>query len=131
MPLLSRILSRYFAFKPFFFRQLLMPFQAGIDVSFGQWICVALPFCFVGILLSWAMLVLIVDPSDLKSIPIIVYERKSVLGKRNVAVLFLSLLCIGLFASSALTKYTFGDIGIVSLCYVSLMFGSGMLSEVH
>jgi hypothetical protein len=74
--------------------------------------------------------VLIIDPSDLKSIPVIVYERKSVLGKRNIAVLVLSLLCIGLFASSAFTKAIFGDIGIVSLCYIAIMFGSGMLTEV-
>ena len=104
--------------------------QAGIEVSFGQWICVATPFCLVCVLLCWVLLVLIIEPDDLKAIPVIVYERKSVLGKRNIAVLLLSLACIGLFASSAFTKSVFGDIGIVSLCYIGIMFGSGMLTEV-
>lgn len=47
-----------------------------------------------------------------------------------MAVMVLSLLTIVLFATSALTSEIFGDIAIISLCFVAVMFGSGMLSEV-
>jgi phosphate transporter len=105
--------------------------NAGISISFGTWMLVSIPFCVVCVLLSWSLLLLVFQPDDLKAIPIIVYERKNtIMGKRNVAVLVLSLLCIALFASSSLTKSAFGDIGIVSLLYITVMFGSGMLTEV-
>lgn len=92
---------------------------------------VSIPFCLVCILLGWSLLLAIVQPDDLKAIPIIVYERKSVLGKRNITVILLSLLCICLFASTSLMKSVFGDLGIASLCYICIMFGTGMLTEVR
>jgi phosphate transporter len=64
------------------------------------------------------------------SIPVIVYERSTVIGKRNMTVMAVSLITILLFATSSLTSHIFGDIAIISLCFVALMFGSGMLSEV-
>ena len=91
---------------------------------------VSIPFCFVCILLGWSLLLAFIQPDDLKAIPIIVYERKSVLGKRNITVILLSLMCICLFASTTLMKTVFGDLGIASLCYISIMFGTGMLTEV-
>ena len=101
-----------------------------VEVSFGRWICIALPFCFIGILISWVAILLIIKPDDLSSIPIVVYERKSILGKKNIAVIMLSLTVMTLFATSSFTESTFGDIGVISLCYVFVMFGSGMLTEV-
>jgi phosphate transporter len=104
--------------------------QAGIVVSFGTWIAVALPFSLICTIMCWVLIVLVEKPDDVKVIPVIVYERSSVIGKRNVAVMVLSLLTILLFATSALTTAIFGDIAIISLCFVAVMFGSGMLSEV-
>lgn len=104
--------------------------QAGIIVSFGTWIGVALPFSLISTVICWLLIVVVEKPDDVSSIPVIVYERSSVIGKRNVTVMVLSLLTIVLFATSALTTEIFGDIAIISLCYVAVMFGSGMLTEV-
>ena len=104
--------------------------QAGIMVSFGTWIAVALPFSLVCTLLCWMLIIAVENPDDVSSIPVIVYERSSVIGKRNATVMVVSLTTILLFATSSLTSHIFGDIAIISLCFVALMFGSGMLSEV-
>jgi phosphate transporter len=72
-----------------------------------------------------------VEPNDLQSIPAIVYERGNVLSKKNITVMSLTLFTLVLFAFFSYLKPVFGDIGIVSLCFVAIMFGSGMLSEVQ
>ena len=104
--------------------------QAGIIVSFGTWIAVAMPFSLICTLICWLLIIVVEKPDDVASIPVIVYERSSVIGKRNMTVMAISLLTILLFATSSLTSHIFGDIAIISLCFVALMFGSGMLSEV-
>jgi phosphate transporter len=104
--------------------------QAGVPVSFGRWIAVALPFCLLCTTVAWLLIILIVKPYDVKSIPVIVYERGNVFDKRNTTVIALSLLTIGMFATSTLTANIFGDIAIISLSFVAIMFGSGMLTEV-
>lgn len=73
---------------------------------------------------------MIIKPNDIDSIPLVVYERGNVFGRRNVAVILSSLLTICLFATSSWTKDAFGDISIISLCFVAFMFGSGILTEV-
>jgi phosphate transporter len=104
--------------------------QVGIIVPFGTWIAVALPFSLICTVICWILIIVVEKPDDVVAIPVIVYERSSVIGKRNMAVMFLSLLTIVLFATSALTVDIFGDIAIISLCFVAVMFGSGLLSEV-
>lgn len=77
------------------------------------------------------MIIAIIQPNDIKQIPIIVYEiDNKVFGKRNVTVLITTLFTIILFASYTSVKDIFGDIGIVALCFVTFMFGTGILSEV-
>lgn len=104
--------------------------QAGIPISFGRWIAVALPFSLLCTILSWILIIMIIKPNDIESIPLVVYERGNVFGRRNVAVILSSLLTICLFATSSWTKDAFGDIAIISLCFVAFMFGSGILTEV-
>ena len=43
--------------------------QAGIVVSFGKWIAVALPFSVICTLICWLMIVVIEKPDDVTSIP--------------------------------------------------------------
>ena len=43
--------------------------QAGIVVSFGKWIAVALPFSVICTLICWLMIVIIEKPDDVTSIP--------------------------------------------------------------
>ena len=81
-------------------------------------------------LLAWVYLLAVVKPDDIKSIPIIVYERGTVFGARNITVVVTSLFTILLFANFRYVEGIFGDIGIVAAVYVAFMFGSGILSEV-
>jgi len=106
--------------------------KSGIAISFGHWIAVALPFCTIGVIISWMLIIAIIKPTDITSIPVIVYDTKSfVLGKRNSLVIGCSALTILLFATSSYTMQIFGDIGIISLCFVGFMFGTGILTEVR
>jgi phosphate transporter len=71
-----------------------------------------------------------VQPDDIQSIPVIVYERGNAFGKKNLTIMILSLITLIMFALFQNFKSVFGDISIVSLMFVFIMFGSGMLSEV-
>jgi phosphate transporter len=79
---------------------------------------------------AWLIIIYFVQPDDIQSIPAIVYERGNAFSKRNVTVMSLTIFTLLLFAFFTYLKPVFGDIGIVSLCFVAIMFGSGMLSEV-
>ena len=104
--------------------------QAGVEISFGTWIAAAVPFSLICTVICWLLIIVVEKPNDITSIPVIVYDRNSVVGKRNMTVMIISLFTILLFATSSLTSHIFGDIAIISLCFVAFMFGSGMLSEV-
>jgi phosphate transporter len=100
-------------------------------VSFGGWMCISLPFGVMNTVLAWAYLIVVVRPDDISTIPLIVYERGKVLGKRNLVVIVTSLLTILLFANFTYVECVFGEIGIVAALYVVFMYGSGILSEVR
>lgn len=91
---------------------------------------VSLPFGIFCTLFAWFFLCFTLQPDDITAIPVIVYERKNVLTTRNLLVVFLSLLTIFLFAFFAYLQPAFGDIGIIALSFVAVMFGSGLLTEV-
>jgi phosphate transporter len=105
--------------------------QIGIEVSFGRWLMFSIPFCTICTIIAWLGIILILEPSDIKAIPSIVYETNhNVFTKRNITVIGISALGILLLATSSMTKFIFGDIGIIGLCIVAYMFSSGMLTEV-
>ena len=91
----------------------------------------ALPFGLTCTLCAWALIILIVKPDDVDVIPLVVYERGSVFGRRNLLVMTSSLAAVCLFATSSLTKGSFGDISIISLSFCAFMFGTGILTEVE
>ena len=99
-------------------------------ISFSHWLAISVPFACVSVVASWAFLCAVIQPDDVKSIPIVVYKRDNKLSKRNITVIVLSLVTLGMFASFEMFKSIFGDIGIVALLFVSIIFGSGMLTEV-
>jgi phosphate transporter len=105
----------------------------GITVSFGRWLLVSLPFCTLGVLLSWAVLCILVRPDDVDTIPAVVYSHQGggAAGKRNIAVISFCSVIVLLLATSQMWEPYVGDIGIISLCFLSLMFGSGILTEVE
>lgn len=122
-------------FYPSVFRHLLCIVndvaKAGIEITFFKWIWISFPFGLVCVLLTWMTLIVVVAPTDISSIPVVVYERdKPPLSKRSIVVISITLIVIVLFASFGAVKPFFGDIGIVAILFVTVMFGSGLLSEV-
>lgn len=106
--------------------------QIGITVSFGRWLLVSIPFCVLGVLLSWFLLILLVRPDDVETIPAVLLSEGSgeISKKRNFAVIAFCSVIVFLLAFSQLLKPYVGDIGIISLTFLVLMFGSGILTEV-
>lgn len=102
-----------------------------MNITFTQWILVSIPFGSICVLLSWMALCFIMQPYDVKSIPIVVYDRENRMNKKNLTVLILASLTMIAFSTFEYTlKGIFGDIAMVALIYVALMFGSGLLTEV-
>merc|ERR1711974_52690 len=91
---------------------------------------VSIPFASLCTVLAWVVLCVIVKPDDVDSIPIVIYKRDNKLSKRNIAVLVMSFLAIMMFAFFEYMKHILGDIAMVSMIYVAIMFGTGMLSEL-
>ena len=94
---------------------------------------VSVPFCVLGVLLSWFMLILIVRPDDVEIIPAVVHKEGSseISERRNYAVVAFCTAIVLLLAFSQLLEPYVGDIGILSLSFLVLMFGSGILTEVR
>jgi hypothetical protein len=71
------------------------------------------------------------QPYDVKSIPIVVYDRENRMNKKNITVLVLASVTMIAFSTFEYTlKGIFGDIAMVALVYIAIMFGSGLLTEV-
>lgn len=103
---------------------------AGIKIFFGHWLGIAMPFCVIGVLITWLLLLIVIKPNDVATIPIIVYEPQRRIPRKNLAIMFLTFTTIVMFAfSSVLNKY-FGDICTISLLFCGVMYGSGMLTDV-
>ncbi|KAL0586010.1 hypothetical protein ABG067_004333 [Albugo candida] len=103
--------------------------KAGYSISFGQWMAMAVPFCTFTTILCWAFLLWVFDPKDAKCIPQIVYDQKQHISRVHVTVIALTLLTILLWATFTFTSPTFGDLGIISLIFMFVMFGTGILSQ--
>ncbi|KAL3668682.1 hypothetical protein V7S43_005978 [Phytophthora oleae] len=103
--------------------------KAGYTITFGQWMALAVPFCTVGTILCWAFLLWVMDPQDATYIPQIVYDQKQKISSLHVVVISMTLLTIFLWASFSVTSTTFGDLGIISMMFMFIMFGTGMLSQ--
>eukprot|EP00640_Fibrocapsa_japonica_P000966 CAMPEP_0113945436 /NCGR_PEP_ID=MMETSP1339-20121228/45883_1 /TAXON_ID=94617 /ORGANISM="Fibrocapsa japonica" /LENGTH=810 /DNA_ID=CAMNT_0000951017 /DNA_START=58 /DNA_END=2491 /DNA_ORIENTATION=- /assembly_acc=CAM_ASM_000762 len=104
--------------------------NAEVEVGFGEWIAVATPFCVVGVVLAWLVLIAILKPDDVQYIPVIVHKNAKILTHQNMLVLFLSLGTILLWSTISTTRVTFGDLGIIALIFMTIMFGSGFLTQV-
>ncbi|CAM9360297.1 unnamed protein product [Chrysoparadoxa australica] len=102
----------------------------GYRISFGLWIAMALPFSMLGVALVWLLLMITLQPDDVKSIPVIVHSKKQVFSPRNIAVLLCTTATILLWSTFSYTGDTLGDLGIISLLFMVLAFGSGLLTEV-
>lgn len=104
--------------------------NAGLIISFGNWIAVGLPFCVVGVFLAWVLLCVIVNPTDVKHIPVIVFTKSNVLSRKNIFIVTMTLLTIFGWSTIGYTEDFWGDLGIIALVFMIISFGSGILSEV-
>ncbi|GMH65095.1 hypothetical protein TrST_g3430 [Triparma strigata] len=98
-------------------------------MSFGAWIGYSMPIALLGTIFAWLLIIVMLKPDDVTSIPKIVYEAKEV-NKSAIAICVLSLLTILAWATSSFTKLLFGDLGIISLLFMGIVFGSGILTEI-
>lgn len=94
--------------------------QSGIEISFGKWMLVALPFCVICILITWCVIIAIIKPDDVKSIPIIVHDKEQTLGRKKMAIIALSIIVIMFFATSVLSKNVFGKTILYSLLLANI-----------
>lgn len=106
--------------------------EIGVNVSFGRWILCSAPFAILGTLISWFVITYITHvDNEVKKIPIVVVDLENrLLTTKNLVIMSTSLLTCFLFASFSLFSDYFGDIGVISLCYMGFMFGTGILTEV-
>lgn len=100
----------------------------GCDVTFGTWMMISIPYALCGTLITW-FIINIYYPVDIPRIPIVVYDDQP-LSTKSMVIIAVSCITCCLFAAFALFKDDLGDIGIVSLCYMVFMYGSGLLTEV-
>ena len=103
--------------------------NADDPLSFGKWIIMATPLCVLSTVLCWLWIIVVLKPNDVKSIPLVIYEDDTPIRKSAI-VCFLSLVTILLWASSSWSKQYFGDLGIISLLFMGIIFGTGVLTEV-
>jgi len=103
---------------------------SGIRISFGHWLGIAVPFCIMGVLVTWVLLLIVIKPNDIASIPIIVYEPEKRIPRKNLTIMFLTFTTIVMFAMSSVLNQYFGDICTISLLFCGVMYGSGLLTEV-
>jgi hypothetical protein len=83
-------------------------------------------------LLGWGLILVLIKPDDVDHIPAVMYKHSGpITSKRNLTVIALCVSISFLFATSQFTKDYIGDIGILSLAFIVVVFGTGLLSEVH
>lgn len=86
--------------------------KANCDVSFGQWMCIAVPFCSFSTVLCWLYLLKMLKPEDIRCIPQIVYDQTKPVDRVHLCVMTLTLVTIAMWATfSFWLSGTFGDLG--------------------
>ncbi|KAF0720642.1 Aste57867_156 [Aphanomyces stellatus] len=103
--------------------------KAGYFVSFGQWMMISVPFCTLSTILCWLFLLWAFNPSDAKYIPQIVYDQKQRVNRVHIAVVLLTVATIVLWALFGFISTAVGDMSIISLILMFILFGTGILSQ--
>eukprot|EP00457_Paulinella_chromatophora_P003008 gb/GEZN01003013.1/.p1 GENE.gb/GEZN01003013.1/~~gb/GEZN01003013.1/.p1 ORF type:complete len:730 (-),score=80.64 gb/GEZN01003013.1/:15-2204(-) len=98
--------------------------REGTQISFGQWMMVSIPFCTLAVFAAWLFLIFSIPPVDCEKIPKIVFKKKPFTIQAYMT-LFLTSTTIVLWA---FLPESLGDVSIVALSYMVVVFGSGMLT---
>ena len=72
----------------------------------------------------------ILKPYDLVAIPVVTYNTNNSFSRKNTLLLAMCVITILLFSTSSFTNDIFGDISVISLLFVGIIFSTGMLTEV-
>ncbi|CAN3355844.1 low-affinity phosphate transporter Pho91p [Diutina catenulata] len=96
--------------------------------SWGQWFVIALPVCVLSVLLIWVLLLVTFDcrSRNTRIVPIRVIDERFTLTQWFITAVTVGTILLWCLASR-LTP-VFGDMGIISLLPIVLLFGSGLLS---
>lgn len=101
------------------------------NVSFAQWVMVAMPVVFVTVVAAWAIILIVWKPfAEVLYIPLQVVDvasAKKVTTADRVIVVGVSAITIFLWALPS--NFIFGDTGIVALIPIVVFFGIGILSK--
>lgn len=101
------------------------------DVSFGKWICIALPVVLLSVIVAWAIVLKVWKPfEDVLYIPLQVTDMarvKKVAVADQIVVLATAIVTIFLWVLPS--NFIFGDTGIVALIPIVVLFGMGILSK--
>ncbi len=100
---------------------------AGIDVSFGSWVVVAVPLATAATVASWALVLRWEPPDDVTEVPLVLYDKQP-LGRVHWTVLGTTLLAIIGLAATPLLERTLGGIGALALLYLFVMFSLNVLT---
>jgi phosphate transporter len=99
-------------------------------ISFGEWILLSIPFCSIGVLISWAYLIFVFlrNEKTIPEIPVIVFE-KAKMTRVHMITLATSVATILLWCSLSYTRPVLGEMGTVAVLPVVLLFGTGVLDK--
>ena len=105
----------------------------GVAVSFGSWLLFSMPLCCLGVVLAWSWIVFLYPVGDVAAVPKIIMPRQGLelTSPKALFMLGCSLLTLFFWSTSSTLFPFFGDASVVSLLFIVLMFGTGMLSEVE
>jgi len=101
--------------------------QSGHPMTFGTWMAICVPFCVVGLVVCWLLLLFLFDPRDARRIPKIPYKAEFTFA--HGAVVAASALTVLGWATFYFTQNVFGDLGIIALLFIGVVFGSGLLTQ--
>lgn len=93
--------------------------KIGIDISFGQWLVVAIPLCLVSLVICWVFIILTIKPDDVDEIAVIAYDKQP-MSSLHWLVMSLSGSAIVLLAAMSFFEPYFGGVAVVSLVYFLL-----------
>ncbi|CAN3374722.1 hypothetical protein DIURU_002297 [Diutina rugosa] len=96
--------------------------------SWGQWFVVALPVCLLSVVLIWFLLLVTFDcrSRNTRIVPIRVIDEK--FTGTQWFITFITIGTIALWCVASKLTGVFGEMGIISLIPMILLFGSGLLT---
>eukprot|EP00449_Zooxanthella_nutricula_P044566 CAMPEP_0198594674 /NCGR_PEP_ID=MMETSP1462-20131121/140940_1 /TAXON_ID=1333877 /ORGANISM="Brandtodinium nutriculum, Strain RCC3387" /LENGTH=670 /DNA_ID=CAMNT_0044326291 /DNA_START=1 /DNA_END=2009 /DNA_ORIENTATION=+ len=115
--------------------------QHGGNISWGQWLSVSVPFCSVGVLLAWAVLIVVhrFDASTEErargngsartaiKLPNVVFDSEALSGSKALS-LASACMVLGAFACKPVAD-AFGGTSVVAMFYIAVALATGIITR--